>query len=51
MGLSESNARLLGIAHAPDSPHVRERLAWLRDDPMEEAEVRVAAGNRLAVGS
>ncbi|UUU28775.1 hypothetical protein JIX56_02060 [Streptomyces sp. CA-210063] len=43
----ESNARLLGIAHAPGLPHVRERLAELRDDPMEEAEVRAAAGKRL----
>lgn len=46
----ESNARLLGIASAPDLPHVRERLAHLRDDPMEEAEVRAAAGKRLATG-
>ncbi|TQE32695.1 hypothetical protein Sipo8835_19435 [Streptomyces ipomoeae] len=44
----ESNARLLGIASAPDSPYVRERLVRLRDDPMEEAEVRAAAGERLA---
>ncbi|UUU26822.1 hypothetical protein [Streptomyces sp. DSM 40750] len=43
----ESNGRLLGIAHAPDLPHVRERLARLRDDPMEEAEVRAAARKRL----
>ncbi|MFF6783035.1 hypothetical protein [Streptomyces sp. NPDC012510] len=46
----EANARLLGIAHAPDLPHVRERLTWLRDDPMEDAEVRAAAGNRLVTG-
>ncbi|MFE7835711.1 hypothetical protein ACFU53_06480 [Streptomyces sp. NPDC057474] len=46
----ESNARLLGIAHAPDLPRVRERLAELRDDPMEEAEVRAAAGKRLVTG-
>lgn len=44
----ESEARLLGIASAPDLPHVRELLARLRDDPMEETEVRVAAGERLA---
>ncbi|MBZ3905791.1 hypothetical protein [Streptomyces griseiscabiei] len=43
----ESDARLLGIAHAPDHPRVRERLALLRDDPMEGAEVRAAAGERL----
>ncbi|MFD0347054.1 hypothetical protein ACFQ0M_15425 [Kitasatospora aburaviensis] len=33
---------------APDRPEVRERLAYLRDDPMEAAEVRAAAGERLA---
>ncbi|WP_406197676.1 hypothetical protein OH807_12600 [Kitasatospora sp. NBC_01560] len=44
----EDNARLLGIAHAPDGPDVRERLAYLRDDPLEVAEVRAAAGERLA---
>ncbi|MFB7613842.1 hypothetical protein [Kitasatospora sp. NPDC056181] len=44
----EEDARLLGVAHAPDRPEVRERLAYLRDDPMEEAGVRAAAGERLA---
>ncbi|MFD4137971.1 hypothetical protein [Streptomyces sp. NPDC058572] len=44
----ESDARLLGVASAPDVPWVRERLARLRDDPMEEPEVRVGAGRRLA---
>ncbi|MFD7591565.1 hypothetical protein ACFV6D_00845 [Kitasatospora sp. NPDC059812] len=44
----EAGARLPAVAHAPDRPHVRERLAHLRDDPMEEAEVREAAGARLA---
>lgn len=44
----ESEARLLGVARAPDLPHVRELLARLRDDPMEETEVRVAAKERLA---
>lgn len=42
----ESDARLLGIASAPDMPLVRERLAQLRDDPMDEPEVRSAAGAR-----
>ncbi|PYC88093.1 hypothetical protein C7C46_01645 [Streptomyces tateyamensis] len=42
----ESDARLLGIASAPDVPLVRERLVQLRDDPMEEPEVRSAAGAR-----
>ncbi|MFE0378087.1 HEAT repeat domain-containing protein, partial [Streptomyces inhibens] len=46
----ESHARLLGIASAPDVPLVRQRLARLRDDPMEEPEVRAAAGERLAAG-
>ncbi|MEU3922288.1 hypothetical protein [Streptomyces sp. NPDC029004] len=44
----ESNARLLGIASAPDHPRVGQRLTQLRDDPMEEPEVRTAAGGRLA---
>ncbi|MFF2039273.1 hypothetical protein ACFVVX_02495 [Kitasatospora sp. NPDC058170] len=44
----EAEARLLGIAHAPDGPEVRERLGYLRDDPMEEPGVRAAAGERLA---
>ncbi|TQF07759.1 hypothetical protein E6W39_34690 [Kitasatospora acidiphila] len=43
----ESDARLLGIASAPDMLPVWERLAQLRDDPMEEPEVRSAAGERL----
>ncbi|MEU1418490.1 hypothetical protein [Kitasatospora sp. NPDC005751] len=44
----EAAARLLAVGQAPDGPEVRERLAYLRDDPMEEAEVRAAAGERLA---
>ncbi|MFF0410069.1 hypothetical protein ACFYUY_06480 [Kitasatospora sp. NPDC004745] len=44
----ERDARLLGVAHALDRPHVRERLAALRDDPMEATEVANAAGARLA---
>ncbi|GAA2832831.1 hypothetical protein RMN57_11605 [Kitasatospora sp. CM 4170] len=44
----EEKERLLAAAHAPDRPEVRERLAYLRDDPMEAAEVRAAAGERLA---
>ncbi|MGW0706126.1 hypothetical protein ACWD4G_09205 [Streptomyces sp. NPDC002643] len=47
----ESNARLLGIASAPDLPYVRDRLVQLRDDPMEEAEVRAAAAERLTGAS
>ncbi|MFF7988671.1 hypothetical protein ACFZDG_02615 [Kitasatospora xanthocidica] len=44
----EARARLLGVERAPDRPHVRDRLVCLRDDPMEEPEVRKAAGTRLA---
>ncbi|GAA3018400.1 hypothetical protein GCM10010519_55070 [Streptomyces lactacystinicus] len=44
----EPRARLLAVEHAPDRPDVRERLALLRDDPMEEPEVREAAAERLA---
>ncbi|MFD0274514.1 hypothetical protein ACFVHB_11500 [Kitasatospora sp. NPDC127111] len=44
----EEDARLLAVAQAPDRPEVRERLAYLRDDPMEEPAVRAAAGERLA---
>ncbi|MGW2558235.1 hypothetical protein ACWCXB_03110 [Streptomyces sp. NPDC001514] len=47
----ESNSRLLGIASAPDVPQVRQRLVRLRDDPMEEPEVRAAARGRLAITS
>jgi hypothetical protein len=47
----EADARLLGITSAPDLPVVRARLAQLRDDPMEEHEVRTAAAERLAGGS
>ncbi|MER6254014.1 hypothetical protein ABT224_21925 [Streptomyces sp. NPDC001584] len=44
----EQLARMLGIAHAPDIPEVRERIAALRDDPMEEPDVRAAAAERAA---
>ncbi|MFD5436084.1 hypothetical protein ACFWJ4_28555 [Kitasatospora sp. NPDC127067] len=44
----EARARLLAVDRAPDRPGVRERLACLRDDLMEESEVREAAGARLA---
>ncbi|WP_159395180.1 hypothetical protein [Streptomyces albireticuli] len=46
----EAEARLLGVASAPDLPHVHRRLAELRADPMEEREVRAAAGARIAAG-
>ncbi|WP_189915031.1 hypothetical protein [Kitasatospora xanthocidica] len=44
----EARARLLGVERAPDRPHVRDRLACLGDDPMEDPEVRNAARARLA---
>ncbi|WP_329379674.1 hypothetical protein OG625_13405 [Streptomyces sp. NBC_01351] len=44
----EEGARLLGIAEAPDGPEALARLAVLRDDAMETAEVRAATGARLA---
>ncbi|MGZ9933143.1 hypothetical protein ACXNSR_25090 [Streptomyces sp. NC-S4] len=43
----QQRARLLGIAHAPDIPEVRERVAALRADPMEEPAVRAAAARRF----
>ncbi|MFF2081752.1 hypothetical protein ACFVXG_44150 [Kitasatospora sp. NPDC058162] len=46
----ESGARLSGVEHAPERPEVGARLRYLRDDPMEEREVREAAGRRLAEG-
>ncbi|MCG6493136.1 hypothetical protein [Kitasatospora sp. A2-31] len=44
----EEDERSLAVAQAPDRPEVRERLAYLRDDPMEAPAVRAAAGERLA---
>ncbi|MFF2750824.1 hypothetical protein ACFVVA_35495 [Kitasatospora sp. NPDC058048] len=44
----EARARLLGVERAPDRPGVRDRLACLRDDPMEEPVIKKAAGERLA---
>lgn len=43
----EEEARLLGIAHAPDHPDTLARITVLRDDPMETSEVRAAAEARL----
>ncbi|MFD0260616.1 hypothetical protein ACFVH7_20405 [Kitasatospora indigofera] len=43
----EADARMLGIAGAPDLPQVRDRLAQLRDDPLETPEARRAAAARL----
>ncbi|MEU6947475.1 hypothetical protein ABZ957_19890 [Streptomyces sp. NPDC046316] len=44
----EERARLLGVAHAPDHPASLERIAALRDDPMETPDVRAGAEARLA---
>ncbi|MFF8768745.1 hypothetical protein [Kitasatospora sp. NPDC015120] len=44
----EDAARLMGVERAPDGPEVRERLARLREDPVETPEVRAAASARLA---
>ncbi|WP_316520730.1 hypothetical protein [Kitasatospora brasiliensis] len=44
----EPRARLLAVEHAPDRPGVRDRLGYLRDDPIEEPDVREAAATRLA---
>lgn len=43
----EETARLQGISHAPPTPETSERIALLRDDPMETPEVRAAARARL----
>jgi len=45
----QEQARLLGIAHAPDNRTTRARIAELRDDPMEDPDVRAAATERLQI--
>ncbi|TXS15152.1 MULTISPECIES: hypothetical protein [unclassified Streptomyces] len=44
----QGTTRLLGITSAPTNPEALDRIAALRDDPMETAEVRAAARTRLA---
>ncbi|MFF1415532.1 hypothetical protein ACFVX6_38165 [Streptomyces sp. NPDC058289] len=44
----EERARLLAIVSAPHHPQTLDRIALLRDDPMETPEVRTAAEARLA---
>ncbi|MGW6913183.1 hypothetical protein ACWGB8_05070 [Kitasatospora sp. NPDC054939] len=44
----EAPSRMLAVRRAPDTPEVRERLAYLRDDPLEDPAVRAAAGERSA---
>ncbi|MGW2249744.1 hypothetical protein ACWCXH_06040 [Kitasatospora sp. NPDC001660] len=46
----EANSRLLGVENAPLRAGVRERLAYLRDDPMEEPAVREAVAVRIGGG-
>ena len=44
----EANVRLLSATHVLLDKHTSERLRYLRDDPIETAEVRTAAAARLA---
>jgi hypothetical protein len=44
----EADVRLLAVRHARMDDRVRGQLRYLRDDPMEVAEVRAAAAQRLA---
>ncbi|GIE78901.1 hypothetical protein Aph02nite_48510 [Actinoplanes philippinensis] len=43
----EADVRLLAVRHTPMDDLLRRRLEYLRDDPMETAEVRAAATGRL----
>ncbi len=43
----EDEVRRIAAEHARLSAEVRERLVYLRDDPMEDAGVRDAAGERV----
>lgn len=44
----EEGVRELAVEHVARTPEVRDRLTYLRDDPMEEPGVRGAAAARLA---
>jgi hypothetical protein len=44
----EEDVRLLAVRHTPLTDDARQRLAELRDDPIEEEEIRLAATERLA---
>ncbi len=46
----QEQARLLGIAHAPRNATSLERIAAIREDPMEPSEIRSAAATALASG-
>lgn len=43
----EADVRLLAVRHTPLDDWIRDRLRYLRDDPIETAEVRAAAMDRL----
>jgi hypothetical protein len=43
----EEGVRLLAVRRVPLTTRIRERLAYLRDDPIEAPEVRGAAAGRL----
>ena len=43
----ESDVRLIAVQQVPLVPPTRRRLAELREDPLEDAEVRAAATARL----
>ena len=47
----ESDVRLIAVQQVPLVPPTRRRLAELRDDPLEDEEVRSAATARLAPAS
>ncbi|MER5891928.1 hypothetical protein [Streptomyces sp. NPDC001876] len=47
----EETTRLLGITSAPANPETLGRIAALRDDPLETAEVRAAARARLVAAT
>ncbi|MBB5869657.1 hypothetical protein F4553_003036 [Allocatelliglobosispora scoriae] len=44
---SQEDVRLLAVTHSPRHMPARGQLAYLRDDPLEAAEVRAAARARL----
>ncbi|GAB7045205.1 hypothetical protein [Catenuloplanes indicus] len=43
----EADVRLLAVQRTPLDDRIRQRLQYLRDDPIETAEVRAAAMDRL----
>jgi hypothetical protein len=45
----EADVRLLAVHHAKMDGKLRKRLEYLRDDPIETADVRAAAAERLSL--